>query len=385
MKRGAISSIEANMKMEETVMKWIDMHCDTLSEIIKIKEKDKNTEESLYRNHLCVDAERLRYTDSAAQFFACYVNAAEYGDTDMHIAQQGKFPVRREDSGRWDAAYEAVLKMINEVHCEAGQTLFFAKTVEELCSSGLCGPEQETDVLVKKRTEVKAERTAGILTVEEGGVLNGRLSRLDDLYENGVRLVTLTWNYENCIGYPNSRDRNIMEKGLTGFGIQTVERMNELGMIVDVSHLSDGGFRDCIRYSRYPVAASHSNARSLCRHPRNLSDEMLRALGENGGVAGLNFYSAFLRERRGETDGRRASVDDIADHALWMIKKAGEDAVAMGTDFDGFDPDSLPDGIQGVQDIGKVWDAMRKKGITARQMDKIACGNVMRVMQEVWK
>ena len=89
---------------------------------------------------------------------------------------------------------------------------------------------------------------------------------------------------------------------------------------------------------------------------------MLRALGENGGVAGLNIYSAFLRERRGETDGRRASVDDIADHALWMIKKAGEDAVAMGTDFDGFDPDSLPDGIQGVQDIGKVWDAMRKKG-----------------------
>ena len=144
-------------------------------------------------------------------------------------------------------------------------------------------------------------------------------------------------------------------------------------------------FWDCIRYSRYPVAASHSNARSLCRHPRNLSDEMLRALGENGGVAGLNFYSAFLRERRGETDGRRASVDDIADHALWMIKKAGEDATRDLVYFDGFDPDSLSDGIQGVQDIGKVWDAMRKKGITARQMDKIACGNVMRVMQEVWK
>ena len=329
-------------------MKWIDMHCDTLSEIIKIKEKDKNTEESLYRNHLCVDAERLRYTDSAAQFFACYVNAAEYGDTDMHIAQQGKLPVRREDSGRWDAAYEAVIKMTEEMYQEA-------------------------------------DRISGVLTVEEGGVLNGRLSRLDDLYENGVRLVTLTWNYENCIGYPNSRDKSIMEKGLTDFGIQTVERMNELGMIVDVSHLSDGGFWDCIRYSRYPVAASHSNARSLCRHPRNLSDEMLRALGENGGEAGLNFDSAFLRERRGKTDGRRASVDDIADHALWMIKKAGEDAVAMGTDFDGFDPDSLSDGIQGVQDIGKVWDAMRKKGITARQMDKIACGNVMRVMQEVWK
>ena len=79
------------------------------------------------------------------------------------------------------------------------------------------------------------------------------------------------------------------------------------------------------------------------------------------------------------------SVEDIANHALWMIKKAGEDAVAMGTDFDGFDPDSLPDGIQGVQDIEKVWEAMRKKGITPRQIDKIAYGNVMRVIQEVWK
>ena len=240
-------------------MKWIDMHCDTLSEIIKIKEKDKTTEESLYRNHLCVDAERLRQTDSAVQFFACYVNAAGYAGPSAGKAGNIGRLVRREDSERWDAAYEAVIKMTEEMYQEA-------------------------------------DRISGILTVEEGGVLNGRLSRLDDLYEKGIRLVTLTWNYENCIGYPNSRDRNIMEKGLTGFGIQTVERMNELGMIVDVSHLSDGGFWDCIRYSRYPVAASHSNARSLCRHPRNLSDEMLRALGENGGVAGLNFYSAFLRE-----------------------------------------------------------------------------------------
>lgn len=323
-------------------MKWIDMHCDTLSEIIKIKEKDKTTEESLYRNHLCVDAERLRQTDSAVQFFACYVNAAGYAGPSAGKAGNIGRLVRREDSERWDAAYEVVIKMTEEMYQEA-------------------------------------DRISGVLTVEEGGVLNGRLSRLDDLYEKGIRLVTLTWNYENCIGYPNSRDRNIMEKGLTGFGIQTVERMNELGMIVDVSHLSDGGFRDCIRYSRYPVAASHSNARSLCRHPRNLSDEMLRALGENGGVAGLNLYSEFLRERS------RASPADIAEHAVWMLQKGGEDVAAMGTDFDGFDPAALPDGIRGVEDIERVWDAMRKKGITSRQLDKIAYGNVMRLMQEVWK
>ena len=106
---------------------------------------------------------------------------------------------------------------------------------------------------------------------------------------------------------------------------------------------------------------------------------MLRALGENGGAAGLNFYSEFLREKSG------ASPADIAEHTAWMIRKGGEDTVALGTDFDGFAQDSLPAGIQGVQDMEKVWDAMRKKGITPRQIDKIAYGNIMRVMRTVWK
>ena len=208
-------------------------------------------------------------------------------------------------------------------------------------------------------------------------MLDGDLERLDDLYERDVRLITLTWNYENCIGYPNSRNRSVMEKGLTHFGKEVVERMNDMGMLIDVSHLSDGGFRDCIRYSRLPVVASHSNARSLCSHPRNLSDEMLRALGEKGGVAGVNFYSAFLSERGA------ADLDDIAAHTAWMIRKAGEDSVALGTDFDGFEPDSLPAGIQGVQDMDRVWDAMRRRGITPRQIDKIAFENAARVISEV--
>ena len=349
-------------------MKWIDMHCDTLSEIVK-----NHAYGNLKKNYLSVDIERLKLA-GASQFFACYVNAADYGKklTGISTYADKNSPVRAENRELWDAAYEAVLDMTEYAWKESGGDFLIAETAADIPINAV-------------ENSTCTNRTAGILTVEEGGVLNGRLSRLDELYKKGVRLVTLTWNYENCIGYPNSRDRNIMEKGLTDFGIRTVKRMNELGMIVDVSHLSDGGFWDCIRYSRYPVAASHSNARSLCRHPRNLSDEMLRALGENGGVAGLNFYSEFLQERRGKTDVGRASAEDIANHALWMIKKAGEDAVAMGTDFDGFDPDSLPDGIQGVQDIEKVWEAMRKKGITPRQIDKIAYGNVMRVIQEVWK
>lgn len=222
----------------------------------------------------------------------------------------------------------------------------------------------------------------GVLTVEEGGVLNGSLNRLEELYERGIRLITLTWNYENCIGSPNSRKPDVMERGLKPFGIEAVERMNELGMAIDVSHLSDGGFWDCIRYSRVPVAASHSNARSLCPHPRNLSDEMLRALGEKGGVAGVNFYSAFLREKDGNRAG--AEITDIVRHIRRMMEKAGEEAVALGTDFDGFEREALPDGIRDVRDMEKIWEEMRKDGITPRQIDKIASGNVRRVMREVW-
>lgn len=312
-------------------MKWLDMHCDTLSEAMK-------SGQGLLKNSLCVDAERLCRSDSAASFYACFVNA---GDADLNF--------------NWDLAYRTVGDMIGYGKKNGIRIIENTGDPDAFNSGG---------------------RGRGILTVEEGGVLNGEIGRLDELYAEGVRLITLTWNYENCIGFPNSSDSRMMERGLTGFGIDVVHRMNELGMLIDVSHLSDGGFYDCIRYSSRPVTASHSNARTLCRHPRNLSDDMLRKLGENGGVAGLNFYSVFL------TSGSKAKCADIAAHAEWMINRAGEDAVAIGTDLDGFERERLPDGIRDVLDIEKVWDAFLKKGITPRQIEKIASGNVLRILKE---
>ena len=217
---------------------------------------------------------------------------------------------------------------------------------------------------------------SAVKTVEEGGVINGNLSRIDELYNKGIRLITLTWNHPNCLGYPNSRDKSIMEKGLTELGCRTVERMNELGILVDVSHLSDGGFWDCIRISKTPVCASHSNARALCGHPRNLSDHMIRTLAENGGVAGLNFYPAFLTGRD------EAVLDDIARHAVYMIRCGGEDVAAIGTDFDGFDNKARDGWIGHVREMEAVWDAMKKRGVTERQLDKIMSGNALRVIRD---
>lgn len=318
-------------------MGWIDMHCDTLSELMRMK---KGT---LQENGLCVDFKRLKQTGAVAQFFACYVNIAEFtGDGLM-----------------WDHAYERVLSMTDYARRSAGKDFCLAYTADDILSAK------------------KEKKVAGFLTVEEGGVLNGKAERLEELHNRGVRLITLTWNHDNCIGSPNSRDSEVMSRGLTGFGMETVERMNEMGMIVDVSHLSDGGFYDCIRQSRAPVVASHSNARVLCEHPRNLTDEMLYTLGEKGGAAGLNFYSPFLKE------GGGADISDVARHAAYMIDRAGEEAVALGADLDGFEKTDLPDGIEGVQDMERLWAAFEKAGLTPRQIDKIAYKNVMRILREV--
>lgn len=312
---------------------WIDMHCDTLSELFLAEHG-----ETVGKNHLCVDVERMRQTNMLAEFFACFVEIPD---------------------GEWDAGYKQVRQMIARMEADLLQIKKFGllKSIRDL-------------------ERAKQEKSSlALLTVEEGGILNGSLERLKELYQNGIRLITLTWNYENCIGYPNSRQPEIMQRGLKPFGKQVVEEMNEKGMIVDVSHLSDGGFWDCIQQSSKPVVASHSNARALCPHPRNLSDEMLHALGEKGGVAGMNFYPQFLKA------GGSAEIADIVRHGMYILRNAGEDAVALGTDFDGFEAGQ--DWIRGIGEMEQIWEAFHQAGMTQRQLDKLQYQNVERVLREI--
>ena len=321
---------KSETKKEKKMRKWIDMHCDTLSELLSA--------ETLEENSLCVDRKRMEQTKMLAEFFACFVCVPD---------------------GKWEEAYQKVIEMIARMERETKENkkLKLIKTAKEL------------------EYAEREELNLALLTVEEGGVLNGNRNRLEELYQRGVRLITLTWNYENCIGYPNSRNAQEMQKGLESFGKQVVEEMNERGMLVDVSHLSDGGFWDCIRLSKKPIIASHSNARALCAHPRNLSDEMLCALGECGGVVGLNFYPQFLQS------DRSAEVLDIAKHGMHILQKAGEDSVALGTDFDGFEAGQ--NWLRGIEEIECVWDALKKAGMTERQLDKLSYQNVKRVLEEV--
>lgn len=318
-------------------MKLIDMHCDTLLGLMH----DENI--SLKSNHLCVDLEKMREADSMAQFFACFIYMKMFQGED-----------------RWNKGYEYALKMIARAKEE------FAKYPEEIS-------------LVRSYEELvqneKKGKISAFLTVEEGGILDGKIENLEELYRQGIRLMTLTWNEENCIGFPNSRNTEAMEKGLKPFGVEAVERMNELGILIDVSHLSDGGFWDVVKYSKKPVVASHSNARALCNHRRNLTDDMICALAENGGVSGINFYPYFLNE------SGKATIDDLVHHIEHMYRLGGEEFVAIGTDFDGFDEGELD--IEHLGQINQVYEALKKRKFNDSQIEKFWYKNAMRVIKEV--
>ena len=214
-------------------------------------------------------------------------------------------------------------------------------------------------------------KLSAFLTIEDGRHVQGELSNIERFYQDGVRLISLTWNYENCFGAPNSKDRTIMERGLTSFGCEAVRYMNELGMLIDVSHLSDGGFYDAVRLSRKPLVASHSNARALCPHPRNLTDDMIYNLAEIGGVAGVNFYGAFLQQ---DAKREESTIAGLVAHIKHMTKLGGEDFVALGTDFDG---------IGGVLEIGtplemvRLFEQLEREGFSERQIEKLAYKNVL--------
>lgn len=232
---------------------------------------------------------------------------------------------------------------------------------------------------------VFAEKTAeagiddkAVLTTEEGASIEGDISRLQTLKDWGVRIFGLTWNYENELGYPNSHDKNVMGKGLKERGIEAVKECGRLGIAVDVSHLSDGGFWDVLRYAEGPVLATHSNARSIADVPRNLSDDSLRALADKGGVAGLNLCPAFLDASFSTDDSNAMSrVSDAARHVMHIWKTAGEDILALGSDFDGIEGNleiSSPDRFYLLS------DELERQGMPMSIIEKLFYRNAQRVL-----
>mgnify|MGYP000056800652 CR=1 FL=1 len=209
---------------------------------------------------------------------------------------------------------------------------------------------------------VRDKRCNAILTVEGGAVLAGKLSNLDYLKECGVKMITLTWNGECEIG-GGAKTSNL---GITEFGTKVVRHMEELSMIIDVSHASDRLFYDVANIVKRPIVASHSNSRSICSHKRNLTDEQFKFISSNGGIVGLNFASDFLNDKT------LASPYDIIKHADHFLSLGGERSLCLGTDFDGAD---IPDDILGIEWLKILYELFLQHNYSQSLVDNIFFNN----------
>ena len=317
----------------------IDLHCDTLTDWI-----DRGEVRGLYDlPDKMLDLKRLHEAGAVAECFAVF------------------FPPR-EENGRGLSDEEIFNRSRRILHEAARQhSDIFA----------LAGNAAEV------RANYAAGKVSGLLTIEDARAVEGQMERLDYFYEQGVRCMALVWNFgsinrSNCFGSPNSPE--LQHTGLTPFGREAVGYMQELGMLVDVSHLSDGGFWDVVACTDKPFVASHSNCRAVCPLLRNLSDEMIRALADRGGVSGVNFCPDLTR-----LGASHATAEELAEQVLHFVQVGGEDCVALGTDFDGIG------GTVEVCDPTKLellFDALTRRGMTPRQLDKLAWGNALRLFED---
>lgn len=310
-----------------------DCHCDTLTELY-------NKNASLYENEQHFDIKRQIALGGGLQFCAIYVPTEVF---------------------RYQGGLRYTLCLLDKYNQE----------IKKLHENGI-------DVLQVRTAEdagnVLKHKAATLLAIEEGGAIDGSLEALRCLYELGVRAMTLTWSNRNDIA--DGINEEGTGSGLTLFGKQVVAEMNRLGMLVDVSHISTAGFWSVIETSTKPIIATHSNAKSLCSHPRNLNDEQIKALAQNGGLAGITFAGQFLEE-----DWRNACIESVYKHIDYMLNLIGnDDHIGFGSDFDGIS--HPPYNIQGVQDYKPLIEYLSKY-YSDETINKITHQNVINLLQKV--
>lgn len=311
-----------------------DCHCDTLTELYK-----KQT--SLYSNDQHFDIKRQMELGGGLQFCAIFVPTHEfryYGGLRYTLCLLDKY--RQE---------------IKKMHADGIDVL------------PILTKEDAADALNHK--------AATLLAIEEGGAIDGSLEALRCLYDLGVRAMTLTWSNRNDIA--DGINEAATGGGLTIFGRQVVQEMNKLGMLVDVSHIAPAGFWDVIEASSKPIIATHSNAKSLCSHPRNLDDKQIMAINKNDGLIGITFAGQFLEE-----DYNNACIDSVYRHIDYMLNLMGNDEhIGFGSDFDGIS--HPPYNIKGVQDYRPLIEYLQSKNYSDETIAKITHRNVLNLLQKV--
>ncbi|MBO5136535.1 MAG: dipeptidase [Clostridia bacterium] len=296
-----------------------DAHSDTMYEIMK-------QGYSFRKNNLHIDMERLEKYGEYIQVFAAFV------DTD-------------------------------EIDCTPKEQ------VDKIISVYMEETEKNGINRCKNANEIQRGEINSILSIEGGEALMGSLENLENYAEQGVKIITLTWNHNNEISHSITSDEGL---GLTAFGKKLVREMNKKGIIIDLSHISVQGFWDTLAITEKPVIASHSCVKSLCNHSRNLSDEQIKAIIKNRGVIGVNFYADFLSEEN-------CTTDKILEHVDYIIASGGVENVGLGSDFDGME--RLPEGMTGIESMKNLTEAIYKK-YGKEAGEKIVFGNFLRVLKE---
>lgn len=304
-------------------LRVFDLHCDTLDRLAFYG--DASVPGGFAEHDAGIPADRM----------------TTLADNDAHIS------LARMVGFAWCQCFAAFIPDV--VHGDVAWGLF--ERVQRVWERELdrCGDQlARACTMADVETAHAAGKTAGIFTVEGASFLEDNAAaevRLDALAEAGVRTVTLTWNGPNALGSGNDTT-----DGLTAFGRVTVRELERRGIVVDVSHLNDEGFKDMCTVAERPFVASHSNARALCGHPRNLADWQLRELADRGGIVGLNFCRDFLSEAHPDP-----TPDDVLRHVDHVLEVAGEDVPALGSDYDGCD---VPTWLDPCDHIGTLHDLL---------------------------
>ena len=301
---------------------------------------------------------------------------------DLHadtLTAEGEKQIRRERLERGGCALQCFAAFVSARENRFRQAVTLADSFYAFC-------EREKIKPVTRAGEMGAGVNA-LLTVEEGGAIEGSLEKLVYLYERGVRMMTLTWNYENEIGFPAFPDYERLlagrrsfaeretERGLKPFGFECVEKMNELGMIIDVSHGSDKLVKDVAASSKKPFVASHSGANSAFDCARNLTDEGIKLIAGSGGVVGLNFCADFLSNDLAE----RGQKEAILRHARAIVNAGGEDCLAFGSDFDGIPENPYMKNPSVMPELLELFS----KEFGEERTEKFAYQNFFRVFSEI--
>lgn len=330
-------------------MKIIDMHCDTISSLMD------NNDHLLDANRM-INISKLQAGDYLLQCFAMFV-------------------MYKNEKIENYSPYDYCNKMIDRYEKEI-----------ELCKDYIKPALKYSDI----ENNINNNIITSLLTIEEGGVLEGKIENLEHFYNRGVRLMTLTWNFNNEIGHPNIDFTSLPEQsvrkqdvvflpntkdGLTDFGKKVVRKMNELGMVIDCSHAGDKTFYDVIELSKKPIVCSHSCSRSICNHVRNMTDDMLLKLKENGGVVGINYCHDFIKD----SDGC-ASIKDIVKHIVYIKNLIGIDYIGLGSDFDGIENDNIE--LKDASLMPLLIEELQKQNFTNEEIEKITYKNVLRVFKD---